>query len=217
VFFAALLCSSLLFMGCALIREPTRTPRTAIEQLLLSHAVTRSMSELSLPLSSGETVMVEVVGFPTDRLALQERFGSNTTLGDNSDLPVVRGPGSDLVVVYGRAEARLGELGFALQPRRKDAPYVVRVTVLALGTDQGQTFFGMPPVQSVLLPFALPELTLFKAQRQKAYMRYTIDIYDSMTGRLVRSTPWYQGSAYYNQYTVLFFLSFHGTDLSQAP
>ena len=75
----------------------------------------------------------------------------------------------------------------------------------------------MPAIQGSLLPIALPELALFKAQRQKAYMRYRIDIYESATGRFIRSTPWHEGSAYFNQYIVLFFISFRSTDLPQAP
>jgi hypothetical protein len=89
--------------------------------------------------------------------------------------------------------------------------------VQALGTVQGETFFGMPPVQSVIIPFALPELTLYKRQAQTGYMRYSLDIYDSSTGRLVRSTPWYAGSSYYNQYTFLFLFKYNSTDLILPP
>jgi hypothetical protein len=89
--------------------------------------------------------------------------------------------------------------------------------VQALGTEQGVTFFGMPPVQSVIIPFALPELTLFKLQNQRAYTRLSLDIFETATGRLVRSTPWYVGSSYYNQYTILFFIYFRTTDLVLPP
>jgi hypothetical protein len=77
------------------------------------------------------------------------------------------------------------------------------VLVQSLGTVQGETFFGMPSVQSVLIPFSLPELTRYKAQVQSGYMRYSIDLYDAARGRLIRSTPWYAGSSYYNQYTLI--------------
>ena len=102
--------------------------------------------------------------------------------------------GSDLPMVRGFVEGRLGELGYQLQGRQQEARYRVRVMVQALGTEQGVTFFGMPPVQSVIIPFALPELTLFKLQNQRAYTRLSLDIFQTATGRLVRSTPWYVGS-----------------------
>lgn len=207
-----ILCLIAAVMGCAISREPTRTPRTAIEELLLSSAVQRSMNALSLPISPVESVAVEVVAFPTDRLLLQDRF-----VGEPNAPPIVPTPATGLVLVHGLAEGRLGVLGFPLQQSRHQATYFLRLLVLALGTDQAQTFLGMPAIQSVLLPFALPELTLYKAQHQKAYMRYRIDIYESATGQFIRSTPWYEGSAYFNQYIVFFFITFRSTDLPQAP
>jgi hypothetical protein len=176
-----ILCLFAALVGCAISREPTRTPRTAIEQLLLSYAVQRSMNALSLPLSPVASVALEVVDFPTDRLLLQDRF-----IAEPNALPVVPTLATGLVVVHGLVEGRLGVPGFPLQQSRHQATYFLRLLVLSLGTDQAQTFFGMPAVQGGLLPVALPELTLHKAQRQKAYMRYRIDIYESATGRFIR-------------------------------
>jgi hypothetical protein len=75
----------------------------------------------------------------------------------------------------------------------------------------------MPPVQGGLLPISLPQLTLYLQQQQRGYMRYSVDIYETTTGRFVRSTPWYLGTAYYDQYTVLFFMHFKRTDLAFSP
>lgn len=210
----------MLLFGCALPREPTRTSRTAIEQLLLSQAITRSVKYLSLPLPSGQSVVVDMAGFPQDRSLLQVPFAAPQVAATNTspaDLPVIRHEASDLPVVLGKVEARLGELGLPVRTRREEARYLLRVVVEALGTEQGKTFFGMPPVQSVLIPFALPQITLYEEQRQQAYARFTIDVYDARTGELIRSTPWYEGSAYYNQYTVFFFISFKGSDLVATP
>ena len=206
-----------LLAACALTLEPSRTPRTSTEQLLLSHAITRSVKHLAIPLPPHEPVVVEIAGFPNDRTVMQTHFLGAAGLRTPAEFPVIPGHASDLPVVQGKIEGRLGELGLTLSPQRTDAHYFLRVIVEALGTDQGESFIGMPPVQSVLLPFALPELTLFKAQRQRAYSRFTIDIYDARTGELIRSMPWHEGSAYYNQYTVLFFFTFEGTDLVGIP
>jgi hypothetical protein len=214
----AALVPSLLF-GCALPREPTRTPRTAIEQLLLSQAITRSMKYLSVPVPSGQSVVVELAGYPQDRSILQAAFSTPqvTIASRPADLPVIRHQASDLPVVQGKIEARLGELGLPFRTRREEARYLLRVVVEALGTEQGETFFGMPPVQSVLIPFALPQVTIYEEQRQRGYIRFTIDVYDARTGELIRSTPWYEGSAYYNQYTVFFFITFERSDLVATP
>ena len=48
-------------------------------------------------------------------------------------------------------------------------------------------------------------------------MRYSVDIYETATGQFVRSTPWHLGTAYYDQYTVLFFMHFKRTDHAFSP
>lgn len=164
-------------------------------------------------------MIVEVAGFPQDRSILQAAFSTPqvTPTTRPPDPPVIRHEASDLPVMQGKVEARLGELGLPLRTRKEEARYHLRVVVEAIGTEQGETFFGMPPVQSVLIPFALPQITLYEEQRQRAYARFTMDIFDARTGELIRSTPWYEGSAYYNQYTVFFFFSFKGSDLVATP
>ena len=104
-----------------------------------------------------------------------------------------------------------------LSPQSGTSRLLERVVVFAIGTDQGQNFFGMPPTQSLVIPFSLPAITLYEAQRQIGYVRYLLQVYDARTGKLVSFTPWYEGNSYYNQYTILFFINFRGTDLITAP
>jgi hypothetical protein len=186
----------LLVSGCAFSRTPSQTVRTATEQLLLSQAIERSLHDLSVPLAEGSTVMIETVGFAVPPTAF---------------IP------SDLNYARDTVAGRLGQLGFRIHPKDEESRYIVRVLVQSLGTVQGEAFLGMPPVQSVIVPIALPELTLYKAQRQSVYMRYSIDIYEAATGRFIRSTPWYTGSSYYNQYTFLFLFKYNSTDLILPP
>jgi hypothetical protein len=197
----------ILLSGCALAREPSKTPRTAIEQLLLSHAIERSLADLTVPLSEGASAVVEVVG-----------FGNVQPFQNTAQKPgLLYGFPSDFSYVRDAVAGHLGELGLQIRTHEGDAAYRIKVMVQSLGTEQGESFFGMPPVQSVLLPFALPELTLYKEQDQKAHMRYSLDIYETATGRLIGSTPWYIGSAYYHQYTILFAFRFISTDLILPP
>jgi len=107
----------------------------------------------------------------------------------------------------------LGEQGLFLTPEAKQATYRIQVLVQALGTEQSQSFFGMPPVQSVLIPFALPEITLYKAQYQTGFTRFRLDIFENTTGKFIRSTPWFQANTYFNEYTLFFFFGFHETNL----
>jgi hypothetical protein len=201
--------------GCVLPREPSRTPRTAIEQLLLSHAAERSLAEVNLPLPVGTQVFVEVTGLAR----LDSYVGrEGTQLGQPSPQQgLMYGPPTDLAFVRDVVAGRLGRMDFRISNRAEDAAYLVRVIVHALGTEQGESFFGVRSAQVVLLPFALPELPLYSAQYQKAQMRFSMDIFEAGTGRLLRSMPVSIGEAYFNQYTLLFFISFRRTDLTQPP
>ncbi len=196
--------------GCALPQEVTKTPRSAIEQLLLTQAVDRALEELTAPLPDGEAIRVEVSGLQTDRAHLHldeqdESFG------------VIDSPSWDLTFVRDAVGGRLGELGYRVRKREEDAAYLVRVMVQSMGTNQGKTFFGIPPIQSIIIPFALPALTLYQVLDQVAYVRFHLDIFEIPSGRFVRATPWMSGTTYYNQYTILFFFTFRTTDLIDPP
>jgi hypothetical protein len=207
--YAWIIVSALLILpGCALEQEISRTPRTAVEQLLLGQALERALDKLSLPIPEGASLMVEVSGFQTDRAHLQlmdqKRGAINNLYWDFS-------------FVRDATSTHLGELGYRIRTRASEATYLVRVMVQSLGTNQGLVFFGMPAVQSMIIPFALPELTLYRKQNQLAYARIKLDIFEMATGRLFRSTPWWVGEAFYNQYTILFFIFYRTTDLSDPP
>jgi hypothetical protein len=205
-----------IFTGaCSLTREPSRTPRTVVEQLLLTHATERSLAELSVPLPEGANVLVEVTGLT--RLASYIGQADNTNQTVLSQAGQLYGPSTDLAYVKEVVAGRLGELGFRIRDKEDQADYIVKTIVQSLGTEQGENFFGMPPVQSVLLPFSLPELTLYKLQHQEAHMRFSLDLYERRTGRFLRSTPVYTGTAFYKLYTLLFFFSFRTTDLISPP
>jgi hypothetical protein len=214
-----LLAVVVLATACASPREPSKTPRTAVEQLLLSQAVSRTLSDLILPVSTGSTIALEVGGFWNDRMTIgTETDTSRATPANAAPVPSeVYAPTGDLVFVRDMLAGRLAEQGLVIRRAGQDAAYRVRVLVYGFGTEQGQSLFGMPPVQSTLLPFSLPELTLFKKQEQQAYIRYSVDLYDAKTGKLVAATPWYRGTSYYNYYTLLFFFSFVRSDLPYPP
>jgi hypothetical protein len=198
----------LIFPSCALQQEISRTPRTAVEQLLLGQALEQALTTPNLPIPEGATLMVEASGFHTDRAHLQ-LMGQEGGVVDSHYL--------DVSFVRDVASAHLGEMGYRIREGASEATYLVRVMVQSLGTNQGLVFVGMPAVQSVLIPFALPELILYKRQTQLAYARIRMDIFEIATGRFIRSTPWWVGERFYNQYTILFFIGFHTTDLSAPP
>ena len=140
-----------LVAGCAIEQEISRTPRTAVEQLLLTQAVTRALKNLTLTLPPQAPVYLEVSGFYIDRARLTMR---DQVSGDVQD------PTVDFLFVRDTVAVALGRMGYRIRRRDEQPAYLARVSIESLGTMQGLTFIGMPPVQSVLIPFALPELTL---------------------------------------------------------
>jgi len=49
------------------------------------------------------------------------------------------------------------------------------------------------------------------------FQNVQVQAYEARTGRLLFFTPWYHGLAYYNQYTLFFFIKFRGLTSSKRP
>lgn len=195
-------------MGCALEQEISRTPRTAVEQVLLTQAVEQALVNLKVQLPEGVNVDVDATGLESDRSRLRMT---------NADLGAIDRPSRDIFYVRDIVAAELGRRGYRVSARDTESPYLVRVMAESFGTMQGSVFFGMPPVQSVLIPFSLPELVVYKQQSQSGYARLHLDVYDNRTGEFLGSSPKLVGRAYYNQYTVLILITWNRTDVTAPP
>lgn len=203
-----LVCLILWLGGCSLEQELSRTPRTAVEQVLLTQALAHALKNLTLQLPGGVNVEVDATGLESDRSRLRMT---------NSDLGSLNSPARDILYIRDLVAAELGRRGYLVRARDTESPYLVRVMAESFGTMQGLTFFGMPPVQSLLIPFALPELTLYKQQNQSGYARLHLDMYDNRTGEFLGSSATLVGRTFYNQYTLLFFLTWNRTDIDAPP
>ena len=197
-----------LVTGCALEQEVSRTPRTAVEQVLLTQAVEKALVNLSVQLPEGVNVDMDVTGLESDRSRLDM---TNTGQG------TINRPSRDILYIRDAVAAELGRRGYRVSAQGAESPYLVRVMAESFGTMQGNVFVGMPPVQSVLIPFSLPELTLYKRQSQSGYVRLHVDVYDNRTGEFLGSTPKLIGRAYFNQYTVLILATWLRTDVTAYP
>jgi hypothetical protein len=129
-----------LVSGCALEQEVSRTPRTAVEQVLLTQAVEQALENLSIRLPEGVNVDVDATGLESDRSRLR------TT---NADLGAIDRPSRDILYIRDVVAAELGRRGYRVSARDTESPYLVRVMAESFGTMQGTVFVGMPPVQSV--------------------------------------------------------------------
>jgi len=178
---------SLVLAGCSSVYETTKTARSPNEQLLLAQSLERGLIDAVLPIQPGQSVAVETVGLTADQ-----------------------------AFVTARIEKWLSQEGLNLPKDGKES-LIARVTLDAFGTLQDLTFVGIPQISGGLIPIAVPELALYKAQRQRGLVRLSIDFIEKKTGRLIRSTPLYEGDAFYNQYTVFFAFNYRDTDLLPPP
>ncbi len=189
---AAVLCllggTLLLFSGCVGLREPGKPLRPAITQLLLSQALERTLDGISLPVPGDVAVLVEAVGITRDHMPDQEYVRQIVAL-------------------------HLARQGFRLAQNEAEATYRIKIVLQTFGTEQGVTFLGIPPLQSIFLPFPIPEIALYKSVNEKGFARLSVNVIESASGTLISSGPWSGAATYYNQYTVLFFINFHLTDL----
>ncbi|HEX6950355.1 MAG TPA: hypothetical protein VF127_12220 [Nitrospira sp.] len=210
-----------LLASCTIPREITKTARSAIEQLLLAEALNRSLLDVALPLSVDESLYMEVTGLQLGYLSPLVPLTSVAASGETSTIATSTSayfsPANDLAFVKDAVAAHLGVLGYRVAKREEDASYRVRVVVQSFGTSQSTSFFGMPPIQSVLIPFSLPQLTVYQNLAQDGYVRYGVEVIERSTGRLFYSTPWHSHRTFHDQYTVLFFFTWRVTDLEEAP
>ena len=179
----AMLSLGVVLTGCSLSYESTKTPRAPSEQLLLAQSLRRSLVDAAVPLRPGQTIAVETVGLTADQ-----------------------------AFVNGLIEKWLSRGGLLL-PKDGKETLLAKVTLDSFGTLQDQTFFGVPPIGGGFIPISLPELSFYKAVRQRGHARLSIDFIEKATGRVVSSTPLHEGTAYYNQYTFLLAFSTTLSDL----
>jgi len=186
-----LIAASMLFAaGCSTMHSATQSQKAAIEQLLISEAVLRSLQDTNgiVTIPEGASVAIDTSGISADQILLQKMVAG-----------------------------WLGLQGYAVQKNEDKANYRVSVIVGSLGTELGNSFFGMPPVTSQLIPFSLPELALYKAQYQTGYVKFHIDVFKLPEGTMIQSTPPFVAQTHFNNHTVLLFFTINSTDLESPP
>ncbi len=140
------------------------SPRTATEQLLISDAVDRAVSEIDFSALEDRSVYLDT------------RFIA-TTLDQNYVTSTLR--------------QHMLASGCVIKDKPEESDYVVEVRTGSLGTNRNDVLIGIPATQlpSVgLLPTgaaAIPEIALSKRTSQQAVCKIAVFAYDRMSGRPV--------------------------------
>ena len=173
--------------GCATASK-TNTPRSATEQLLLSHAVDRAMGDMFFNFCRGKKVHLDA-----SAVACVDKEYCVASLQH----------------VLVQAGARLSDA--------KDADIIIVPRVGALGTDAEDFLLGLPALP-IVVPGAgtmkTPEMPLFKMDTQTAQAKIRLLVYNAKTKEHIATQRAY-GDAYFRAWTILFAISFDTTDLPE--
>jgi len=146
--------------GCS-SRLVTNTPRSAIEQLLLSGAVDRALEKFELPEIEGRKVFLDFANLKT----------------------------YDVEYVKGASRARFARLGATLVEKREDAEYVAEVTSGGHGIEFKSSVIGLPPMPVPNAPVPTPELSAYRSLEQTGIVKLLILVHNN--GKLVHVSRCY--------------------------
>lgn len=146
--------------GCS-GRQFSNTPRTAIEQMILTRAVDLALEKFKMPELAGAKV------YP--------------------DFTNLKATDAEYIKVATRA--RLAEIGATLVEKAEEADYVVEIASGALGTEFKKSMIGLPsiPVPNAGVP--MPEMALHKSIEQTGIVKLLIFVHAE--GKFVAANHYY--------------------------
>ena len=155
--------AAVLFLsGCADPRI-TNTGRNAVEQLLLTTAVDRSVAKLDFKALAGEKIRFD--------------YGNMT-------------PQIEKNYLQAALEARVAAAGAVVALKADEAKYVLRPTCATLATEDSKIMLGSPqlpvPIPDMSLSIVIPELPFFKRLNRYGVCKLAIEILDAKTNKQAR-------------------------------
>ncbi len=166
--------------------------RTATEQLLFSTAAERVCDKLALQIPENSKVFV--------------------------DASYVEGIDSNYLVAALRD--RILRAGGLLVATRDDADLVFEPRVGAYSLDRKRSLIGLPSIP-IPIPLAgdltIPELALYKRDRQQGVVKLALTTYDARTGALRQSLDPVYGFSQKTDWVVLLVVDWHTNDLMPDP
>jgi hypothetical protein len=163
--------------------------RTATEQLLLSTAADRTVSQMDLSALKGKKVFLDAANFEA----------------------------TDKAYAIAAVASRLNKQGALLVEEKKEADAVAVIRAGALSTDGGSFLLGIPKL-SVPVSFGAsvetPEIALVKKIRELGIAKFALSAHDAATGKHLLTVGPVSGSAYYNFWTVLL-VPFYVSDIPE--
>ena len=155
--YTAIIASILLIsVGCTTTRT-TDTARTGIEQLLISNAVDQTINKTALPDVLGKKVFVE------------EKYLDSVDKG----------------YIVGSLRQKLLAAGASLVDAKDASDVTVELYSGGVGTDNVESYLGVPGLTVPGLPVELPEVRLYEKQSQFGTAKIGVIAYETPTGKMM--------------------------------
>lgn len=190
------LCFVLIFLvlccgpGCATIRV-TDPPRTATEQFLMSQAISSALEQLNLAGLRDRKVWLET-GYFT---------GAEQVIV-NGEIRQRLFTTPEQAFAAAELRERLLVAGARLVQEKKEAEIIVEMRSGGIGIDRLENLIGLPALalgsaltgtSAANIPFATPELAIYKNTRQRGFASISIVAFRANTGELLTSSGPYIG------------------------
>jgi hypothetical protein len=180
--------AALLAVGGCAQTTLTAPQRAATEQLLLSTAAERAILSTNLSMFNGRKVFLDASYF--------DSYDSKYAIGTIRDA--------------------LSRSGALLVRNETNSDIVIEARSGALSIDAAETLIGVPSA-GVPVPLAgavsIPELALFKSQKQFSLAKLALLAYETHGGKHVYSSGPMIGKAYNHYYRIIGFIAFTSTDI----
>lgn len=166
-----------LLAGCHSMQVST-PPRTALEQLALSTATDRALTNTDLSWMRGKKVFIE------------EKYFESYDKG------------------YAVSSIRecIAKNGALLQAAGTNVDYIVEIRSGALAMNTASTLIGLPAMTLPIPlsgPMQTPELALYKSEKTDSYAKFALFAYQRETGDFVNSSGMLDGTSRFHLYKVI--------------
>ena len=150
------LVAATIFTGCTTTRT-TDTARTGMEQLLISNAVDQTLNKVALPPVAGRKVFV-----------------------DDKYLDAI-----DKGYILGSMRQRLLASGAHVVDAKEGSDLTMEIFSGAVGTDNVESFLGVPGLTVPVLPVEIPEIRVYEKKSQFGTAKLGVVAYATDSGELL--------------------------------
>jgi len=173
--------------GCATSSQLIPTQPSAVTQQLVVRSLERALLQLDVSRFAGRKVSVEMT---------TQSYGAQSFA-------------KEFVTTW--LEAR------GVRVTLESPDLTLKVMASVLGSDRGETFFGIPQLQSTLIGVPTPEVSLFKWVRNRGLTEMSFFVFDARSNTYLETVGPGIGRSKQDDVTILIVINFTVTDVEDRP